>query len=163
MPFPRPDEPSREPADEPRLAPITVFLVDQDDAVRDALAVSAEAAGMRVVPFRSAAEFLDSYRAGTSGCLVVEMDLPGIDGGQLLGILTARAIRLPAVAMSGRLESRKLARRLAGDGVFLLEKPFGGERLIAAIRDAVGRAEAKPAWDEARRAAAPAGSVGAPR
>jgi len=116
------------------LAASWVCVVEHDDAVRDALTVALEAAGMQVLAFRSAAELLDSRALGEVACLVVEADLPGIDGIRLLQLLAADGRRRPTIVMSARLESRRLRDRLRGVAVHLLEKPFGDEQLLTLIR-----------------------------
>ena len=61
-----------------------IFLVDEDDAVRDALAMSLRAAGHTVAAFGSGRQFLDAYQPGNSGCLVIDMDLSDVGAVELL-------------------------------------------------------------------------------
>jgi DNA-binding NtrC family response regulator len=85
----------------------SIFLVDDDDAVRDALEMSLRAAGHPVAAFGSTRQFLDAYRSGSSGCLVLDMDLP--DGGAvgLLRTLAVAQVAMPAIITSRRLSASK--------------------------------------------------------
>jgi FixJ family two-component response regulator len=118
----------------------TVFVVDDDDAVRDALATTLRACGFAVVPFRSAREFVDGYRRGGRACLIVELDLPEIDGLGLLQMLPDAGIDLPVILTSRRLRRRRLPERLAAS-VGILEKPFGREELLRLVEAALGSAK----------------------
>ena len=124
----------------------TIFIVDGDEAVRDALATSLEAAGHAVALFGSARQFLDWYEPGQPGCLVADLDLPGMGGAALLGLLFARNIRLPAVITSARLKNPKLIAGLPAGPIEILAKPFGAEELLERIRRAL-LSEAAPASD----------------
>ena len=122
----------------------TIFLVDDDDAVRDALAMSLRAAGHPVAVFGSARHFLDAYPHGSSGCLVVDMDLP--DGGAvgLLRTLAVAGVILPAIIMSRRLRRNALVDGLLSGCILFLDKPFGIDELLALIRTAMETSAGNP-------------------
>ena len=84
----------------------TVFLVDEDDAVRDAIALSLRAVGHRVATFGSGRQFLDGYRRGDPGCLVADMDLSDLGAMELLRMLAASQVTLPAVITIRHLKRR---------------------------------------------------------
>jgi Response regulator receiver domain len=88
-----------------------VFLVDDDEAVRDAVATSLRGAGFAIAAFGSARQFLDSYRTGQRGCLIVDGDLPGVEP-ELLGTLVSAERALPVIITSCRLRRRALAPKL---------------------------------------------------
>ena len=115
-----------------------VYIVENDDAVRDALVVLLESLGYAVVAFASARGFLSAYQAGAPGCLLVDLDLPEMDGPALVGVLVARRMRLPAVLMSGRMRSRRPG-SLPPGFVGILDMPFGGQELVQRIEFALGR------------------------
>ena len=116
---------------------VTVFLVDADEAVRDAVASALRAAGFQVGTFDSAEQFLEADRSHGRGCLVVDLDLPGMGGIALLKALDVAGLALPAVITSRRL--RPEGRGGAGAPAPLLEKPFGVDDLLPLIQDALAR------------------------
>lgn len=116
-----------------------VYIVEDDEPVRDALTALLDSVGYGVAAFGSARAFLDAYRPGTDACLLVDLDLPDMDGPQLVGILVAHRIRLPAVLMSGRMHNQRLQLHLPPGVVAMLEKPFGDHELLQRIDLALGR------------------------
>lgn len=110
-----------------------VYIVEDDAAVRDALTVLLESTGYRVAAYDSARSFLDRYRPGIRGCLLVDLDLPEVDGPELVGILLARGIELPAVLMSARMRNLRLQVAPPPGVVAILEKPFGDHELLQRI------------------------------
>jgi FixJ family two-component response regulator len=118
-------------------API-IYVVEDDAAVRDALTIVLESVGYAVVAFASARGFLDAYRPGRPGCLLVDLDLPEVDGPELVGILVARRITLPAVLMSARMHKLRLRNQLPLGVAGVLEKPFGDHELLERIQCALG-------------------------
>ena len=112
----------------------TVFVLDDDDAVRDALTTALRSAGFAAAAFRSAAEFIAAHRSGGPACLLVELELPDIDA--LLDRLPEAAASLPVIVTSRRLRRRRLPDELAGC-VGLLEKPFGHDELMVLLRAAL--------------------------
>lgn len=121
----------------------TIFVIDDDEVVRDALATSLEAAGYEVALFTSARQFLDWYEPGQPGCLVADLDLAGMGGGALMSVLSGRNARLPAVLTSARLKTPGRIAGLPPGAGEVLAKPFGEEELL----ERVGRAlRAYEAW-----------------
>jgi FixJ family two-component response regulator len=111
----------------------TVYIVEDDAAVRDALTVLLDSAGYAVAAFGSAQTFLDVYQPQEPGCLLVDLDLPEMDGPQLVGVLVARGIELPAVLMSARMRNLRLQVAPPPGVVAILEKPFGDHELLQRI------------------------------
>jgi len=120
-------------------APPTIFLVDADEAVRDAVASALRAAGYRTRAFGAAQPLLAAYTPGQPACLVVDLDLPDNDGIALLRTLAAAGHGLPAVVTSRRLRRRNVAGVLSPMSILLLEKPFGVDDLLPLIRQALAR------------------------
>jgi two-component system, LuxR family, response regulator FixJ len=116
----------------------TVFLVDDDEAVRDSLTVLLEAAGLPVVAFASGRDFLAAYDQRQPGCLLLDLDLPDMTGHEVLRRLIADGVTLPVILITGRRSSKPLSQAGAADVVALLEKPFQEQVLLAAIHDALG-------------------------
>ena len=111
----------------------TVVVVDDDAAVRDALATTLAASGYAVAAFPSAREFIDGYRGGGPACLIVELDLPEIDGLALLRLLPDAGIDLPVIMTSRRLRRRPTPEGARARCVGILEKPFGREELLRLV------------------------------
>ena len=76
-------------------ASTTVFVVDDDDAVRDSLRDLLDSVGLQVETFESARSFLDTYRLGNAGCLVLDIRMPGMSGLELQGSPQRKGIAPP--------------------------------------------------------------------
>jgi FixJ family two-component response regulator len=122
----------------------TVFLVDDDDAVRDALAMSLRAAGYPVAAFGSARQFLDAYRSASPGCLVVDMDVPEGGAVGLLQTLAIARIILPAIITSRRLRRIPAADGLPSGSILFLDKPFGIDELLRLIQSVIDMSPGNP-------------------
>ncbi len=115
----------------------TVFIVDDDDAVRDSLKLLLEIHGMTVEDYGSTAEFAQHYRPCACGCLVLDQHLPGVTGLDFLSSVESPLRGLPVILMTGRGDSA-IRDRAAQLGVSAyLEKPIGDGVLIDAIRRAL--------------------------
>ena len=115
----------------------TVAVVDDDDAVRDSLQFLLEAAGVPVVTYGSAAQFLNEAAISDLSCLVVDQHMPDKTGLQLISCLRRRGTMLPVALITGSPSADLL--RLAGElGIAqVLEKPLNDELLLQFI-DAPG-------------------------
>lgn len=122
--------------------PITVFIVDDDDAVRDSLKLLLESYGIAVEDYGSTAEFVRHYRPRARQCLVLDQHLPGTTGLDFLASPEGAALGLPVVLVTGRGDNALRSRAAALGVSVYLEKPVVDDALMAAIRAAVeGRAE----------------------
>ena len=137
-----PDRRSDPPPAARELGQPTIFLVDADEAVRDAVASALRAAGFRARAFGAAQPFLAAYRPGHPACLVVDLDLPGMDGIELLRALAAAGHVLPTIVTSRRLRRRALADLRGPLPSLVLQKPFGVDELLPLIRGALASAAA---------------------
>ncbi len=113
---------------------LTLFVVDDDSEVREALAALLEAEGFEVEVFSTGTEFLEALRPNLKGCIVLDIDLPGFDGLQIQRILAERALNLPIIFLTGRGDVPTARAGLKGGAVDFLEKPVDAEVLIEAIR-----------------------------
>ena len=77
-----------------------VYIVDDDYAVRDALGLVMETAGLACRTFDSAEHFLETYCPGAPGCLLLDMNLPGLNGDELQAELNRRNMRLPIIFLT---------------------------------------------------------------
>lgn len=121
---------------------LTVFLVDDDPAVRDALGLLLGLRGYRTAPFACAEDFLTAWRPDWAGCLVVDIRMPGMDGLALQRRLKEQGARLPVVVITGHGDIGSARAAFRAEAVDFLEKPLDDDRLVAAIDEAFARQEA---------------------
>ena len=121
------------------MAPVSpiVFVVDDDEAVRRALSRSLSLRGYEVVAFDSAESFLESYRIEQSGCLVLDMRMPGMSGMELQQELSQRNVTLPIIFVTGHGESQQASRAIENGAIDFLEKPYPVEQLFELIDSAL--------------------------
>ncbi len=112
----------------------TVFVVDDDPAMRDSLSWLLQSDGLAVESYPTAEEFLDTYDPTRPGCLVLDLRLPGMSGLDLQGELADRGITLPLLIVTGYGDLMTRARALKAGALDFIEKPFGDEVLLGCIR-----------------------------
>jgi RNA polymerase sigma factor (sigma-70 family) len=117
----------------------TVFLVDDDPAVRDSLSLFLGLKGLRIQPFTSAEDFLAIYQAQQPGCLVVDVQLGGMDGLSLQSRLQEKGINLPVIVMTAYGDVATARAALKGGAIDFLEKPIDVELLYKAVHEALDR------------------------
>ena len=110
-----------------------VYLVDDDDALRESLCAVLKNQQYRVQEFASATEFLQLHSRAAPAVLLLDMRLPGISGVELQSRLAAAASDVPIVFMSGQCRSIEMIDALKGGAVDFLVKPFGVEALLASV------------------------------
>jgi two-component system response regulator FixJ len=120
----------------------TVFIVDDDDAVRDSLQILLESAGLTVEAFGSPGAFLESSAPDRPGCLLVDVRMPEMDGIELQETLTTANRRLPVIVMTGHADVPLAVRAMKAGAVDFIEKPFDDEVIIETVRRAL---ELRPA------------------
>lgn len=118
---------------EPRPA---VILVDDDPAVAHAVQFSFDLEGLDVRSFRDAESLLASGDLPEKGCLILDYNLPGVDGLGLLERLRANDVRMPAVLITTNPRTH-LRARAAAAGVPIIEKPLLTDALLTAVRSAL--------------------------
>lgn len=131
-----------------------VFVVDDDDAARDAVQELAESVGLDVQTFTSAAEFLDVYDSQCCGCVLLDVRMPGMSGLQLQEELLRRGSHLPIIFLSGHGDIPMVVETLKKGAIDFVEKPFGGQILLDKIHEAMRldeqRLEKQARMEEAR-------------
>jgi len=115
----------------------TVFVVDDDAPLRESMALLLEQAGFRVRTFPTAQEFLDACSVGESGCLVLDLRLPGMSGLDLQRTLTGLGYTLPIIFLSAFGDVPVTVRAIQGGAVDFLEKPVSPDVLIGRIRESL--------------------------
>ena len=129
----------------------TIFLIDDDDALREVMCEVAEEAGCPVEAFASCEAFLEVYRSGRKGCLLVDARLPGLGGIALLQRLKAENHVLPSIVITGHGEISMAVEAMKAGAVDFIEKPVRREQFLASIERAMvlGRdSSALSAWHE---------------
>lgn len=130
-----------------------VFVVDDDDAVRDSLRLLLESAGFSVTDYASAASFLDAYSTATGGCIVADIRMPDMDGLELQEALVERQAPLPFIAMTGHGDVPLAVRAMKAGAVDFIEKPFEADDLIAAVERALEMSRSRGVTSTSSRAA----------
>jgi two-component system response regulator FixJ len=125
-----------------------VYVIDDDEAMRDSLQFMLDAANFQVSLFDSAHKFLESLSGIEFGCVVSDVRMPGIDGLALLRQLKARHGTLPVIIMTGNGDVPLAVEAMKLGAVDFLEKPVEDDRLIGMIEMALRRSESGAA-DEA--------------
>jgi len=115
----------------------TVFVVDDDQAMRNSLKWLIESVGMRVETFGSANAFIDAYYPGRSGCLLLDVRMPGMSGLDLQELFLRQGIRIPIIIITGHGDVPMAVRAMKSGAVDFIEKPFNDELLLDSIRDAL--------------------------
>lgn len=117
----------------------TVFVVDDDDAVRDGIALLCETAGLAVESFASGEAFLDAYRTRQPGCLVLDVRMAGMGGPELQAELVRRGIRLPIIFLTAYVDIPIAVQAIKAGAVEFLTKPVEGSALIEHIQAAIAQ------------------------
>ena len=116
----------------------TVFIVDDDMAVRDALGLLLGVHGYRTVVFGDAESFQRSFRPDCGqACLLVDIRMPGMDGLALQKWLLEAGADLPVIVMTGHGDVDSARQAFRARAIDFLEKPLNHQRLLAAIEEAV--------------------------
>ncbi|MDO8933330.1 MAG: response regulator [Rhodocyclaceae bacterium] len=115
---------------------LTVFIVDDDASVRDALALLFSVRGYRTAIFSSAENFLAAWRANWAGCLLIDIRMPGMDGLSLQDRLIEMECTLPVVVITGHGDVGSARRAYKSKAIDILEKPIDHDKLIEAIEQA---------------------------
>lgn len=117
----------------------TVFIVDDDDAVRRFLTGLIRSIDLKVEAYASAKDFLDAYEPGRPGCLLLDVRMPGMSGLELQRELSERSIALQVVILTGHGNVPVAVQAMKAGAVDFIEKPFNNELLLDRIQMAVAQ------------------------
>jgi FixJ family two-component response regulator len=117
----------------------TVFVVDDDASIREALKNLLRSVGHEVETFGNAQEFLFSYRSDAPGCLILDVRLPGLSGLDVQLQLAEANVHLPIVFITGHGDIQMSVRAIKAGAVEFLTKPFRDQDLLDAVQQAVDR------------------------
>ena len=115
----------------------TIFVADDDAAVRDSLRALLESAGFGVRAFASADELVATGNPEQAACIVTDIDMPGATGLTVQQTLAARGIDVPVIVLSGSGDGNVATRALAAGAVAFLAKPIPRQALVACVRRAL--------------------------
>ena len=119
----------------------TVFIVDDDAAIRDSLSLMIEQENIAVQAFDSAETFLAAYQPECPGCAIVDIRMPGMDGIELHEALLKRNILLPIIFLTGHGDIPMSVQAMKAGAVDFLTKPVTREKLLNSIRAAIQQSE----------------------
>jgi FixJ family two-component response regulator len=122
-----------------RDAGAIVFVVDDDPSIREAIKSLISLAGLRVETFGTAQEFLRKERPDLPGCVVLDVEMPGLSGLDLQRELAAQGIKLPIIFITGYGDIPMSVRAMKAGATEFLTKPFRDQDLLDAIQQALER------------------------
>ncbi len=117
----------------------TAYVVDDDESIRTLWRWLMESNGIAVKTFATAAAFIESYRSGDAGCLVLDLKLPGMSGLELQQYLNRKDIEIPIVFVTGYGDVPAAVSALKGGAVDFVQKPFGHREVLSIIEKAFQR------------------------
>ena len=115
----------------------TVFIVDDDDAVRDSLRLLMKSAGFHAEAFESAEAFLGSYDRQQTGCLVLDIRMPGMSGLELQRELANRECPLPVIFITAHGDIPMAVEAVRNGALDFIQKPFDDKQLVGKIEHAL--------------------------
>jgi RNA polymerase sigma factor (sigma-70 family) len=121
---------------------LTVFIVDDDPSVRDALGLLLGVRGYRTAVFASGEDFIKAWRKEWAGCMLIDIRMPGMDGLSLQKKLVELDCRLPVIIITGHGDVNLARQAFKANACDFLEKPFDDEKLFNAIEEAFLKEEA---------------------
>jgi two-component system, LuxR family, response regulator FixJ len=116
-----------------------VYVVDDDEAVRDAIAFLLEASNLRCRTFGSAAEFLEAFDPALHACLVADIRMPGLSGLELQGQLNRQGASIPVIFITGHGDVPMAVNAMKAGAFDFIQKPFREQDLIARIQKALDK------------------------
>lgn len=130
-----------------RSNPFVIYIVDDDESVRNGLSRLMRASGMAVQAFATPEEFLDAVTGASEGCVLLDMTMMHMTGLEVQARLKAKDIRMPVIAVSARESDEVSAGARALGAQFFLHKPVDDQALLDAIAWVTGH---RGEWKEKR-------------
>ena len=132
----------------------TVYVVDDDESIRELLTWLMKRANLRVEAFSNARAFLRAWRRQGPACIVLDLHLPDMSGLDLQKQLLERGDAVPVVFLSGRADVPQAVRAVKSGAVDFIEKPFDYKRIVAVVEESLRKdAAASAAREHSRRIA----------
>ena len=117
----------------------TAYVVDDDDSTRELFRWLLSTNGIRVETFGSARDFLDTYCAGRPGCLVLDLNMPGMSGLQLQQHLAGLGADIPIIFVTGEGRVPQAVAAVKAGAVDFIEKPFSYQHVLALVRECLAK------------------------
>jgi len=117
----------------------TVFVVDDDNSTRELLAWLMKRNGLAFEAFPDARSFLEAYDTERPGCLVLDLNMPGMNGLDLQQYLKEQGVLLPVIFLSAGADIPKAVRAVREGAVDFIEKPFDYKRVVELVRECLER------------------------
>lgn len=115
----------------------TVFVVDDDDAVRQSMLYLLRSVGLAAEVFSSGNEFLETFDPARQGCLVLDIRMPGLSGLELQGRLTALGSLLPIIFVTGHADVPMAVEAMQNGAFDFIQKPFRDQDLLERVSAAI--------------------------
>ena len=132
----------------------TVFIVDDDAAMRDSLALLVRSAGLMAETYPSAEAFLETYEPTRPGCLLLDIRMPTMSGLELQESLVVQDVGLPIIIVSGHADVPVAVRAMRAGAVDVIEKPYDSAYLKQRIHEALEKDARERQAQDRRRACA---------
>lgn len=125
------------PSVEPDVPSATVFIVDDDQEVRESVRLLVQSVGLQVVTFSSAHQFLENYRPDLPGCLILDVRMPGMSGLELQNRLAEVGCEIPIILLTGHAEVPMAIEAMRKGAVDFIQKPHSPQNLLERVHDAI--------------------------
>ncbi len=116
-----------------------IGIVDDDDAVRDAIGLLLRVNGFDVTSYNSGPGLLADDRLERFGCLILDAHMPAMTGVEVLELLRRRAVLVPVIIITGRDDPALINRALQGGAVSIMQKPISEQSLMSRVESALAR------------------------
>lgn len=116
-----------------------VAIIDDDDAIRDAISLMLESVGIQTCGYAAALDFIEDPEASACQCLIMDMRMPGLSGSEAQRRLNAKGSRVPIIFITGHGEVEMAVEAMKNGAFEFLQKPFKDQLLIDAVQSALTR------------------------
>lgn len=114
-----------------------IFIIDDDEQVRNALILLMESVGLAVESYASAQDFLNNFDVTKAGCIILDVRMPGMSGLDLQARLTAEKIHPPIIIITGHGDVPMAVRAVTAGAVDFIEKPFNNQSMLDSVHKAI--------------------------
>ena len=116
---------------------VSIFIVDDDEQVRNALSLLMESVGLKVESFSSAQQYLEVFDSTKPGCLILDVRMPGMSGLDLQSRLAAEKIHPPIIIITGHGDVPMAVKAVSAGALDFIEKPFNNQSMLDSVHKAI--------------------------